>query len=210
MSSINSVLTEQIGELKLLPMSLSPSVSRFVLHWGEMGARWGVNRTVAQIHALLYISGRPMHADEIVETLEVARSNVSNSLRELQGWSLVRLVHLSGDRRDHYETSTHVWELMRTIVRERQKREIAPTIGVLKQLLSEPAMRQEPVEVKRRMEETLELLETLTAWSEQMLKLDTETLSQVLKLGARIKKLLGKPAAPRRGDDMTMAEMLGP
>ncbi len=128
-------------------MALTSSVSRFVLHWGEMGARWGVNRTVAQIHALLYISGRPMHADEILETLGVARSNVSNSLRELQGWSLVRLVHLSGDRRDHYETSTHVWELMRTIARERQKREIAPTVDVLRQLLSDPKMRQEPVEV---------------------------------------------------------------
>jgi DNA-binding transcriptional regulator GbsR (MarR family) len=191
-------------------MALTSSVSRFVLHWGEMGARWGVNRTVAQIHALLYIAGRPMHADEIVETLEVARSNVSNSLRELQGWSLVRLVHLSGDRRDHYETSTHVWELMRTIAKERQKREIAPTIAVLRQLLSDAAMRQEPVEVKRRMEETLELLETLTAWGEEMLKLDTETLSQVLRLGARIKKLLGKSGAPRRGDDMTAAEILGP
>lgn len=191
-------------------MALTSSVSRFVLHWGEMGARWGVNRTVAQIHALLYISGRPMHADEIVETLEVARSNVSNSLRELQGWSLVRMIHLSGDRRDHYETSTHVWELMRTIARERQKREIAPTIVVLRQLLDDAAMRQEPVEVKRRMEETLELLETLTAWGEEMLKLDTETLSQVLKLGARIKKLLGKGNLPRRGDDMTAAEILGP
>ncbi len=191
-------------------MALTPTVSRFVLHWGEMGARWGVNRTVSQIHALLYIAGRPMHADEIVETLAVARSNVSNSLRELQGWSLIRLVHLSGDRRDHYETSTHVWELMRTIVRERQKREIAPTIGVLQQLLAEPAMRQEPVEIKRRMEETLELLETLTSWSEEMLKLDTETLSQVLKLGARIKKLLGRTAPSGRDDTMTAGEMLGP
>lgn len=191
-------------------MPLTSSVSRFVLHWGQMGARWGVNRTVAQIHALLYISGRPMHAEEIVETLEVARSNVSNSLRELQGWSLVRLVHLSGDRRDHYETSTHVWELMRTIVRERQKREIAPTIEVLRQLLSDAAMRQEPVEVKRRMEETLELLETLTAWGEEMLELDTETLGQILKLGARIKKLLGKSGSGKRGNDMTAAEILGP
>ena len=195
-------------------MDLSPTLSRFVLHWGEMGARWGVNRSVAQIHALLYIAGRPMHADEIVETLAIARSNVSTSLRELQGWSLVRLIHLSGDRRDHYETSTHVWKLMRTIVRERQKREITPTVGILQQLLAEPAMRQEPVEVKRRIEETLELLETLTAWSEEMLKLDTETLSQVLRLGARIKKLLGKgsgPAgAPGAGDDMTAAGILGP
>jgi DNA-binding transcriptional regulator GbsR (MarR family) len=179
-------------------MDLSPTLSRFVLHWGEMGARWGVNRTVAQIHALLYVTGRPMHADEICETLDVARSNVSTSLRELQNWSLVRLVHLSDDRRDHYATSTHVWELMRTIVRERQRREIAPTIGVLHELLGDPAIGRESAAVKKRMEETLELLETLTLWSEEMLKLDTATLMKVLKLGARIKKLLGKPAASAR------------
>ena len=191
-------------------MTLSPTVSRFVLHWGEMGSRWGVNRTMSQIHALLFISGRPMHAEEIVEALDVARSNVSTSLRELQGWGLVRLVHLSGDRRDHYETSSHVWELMRTIVKERQRREISPTIGVLQQLLGDPAMRQEPAAVKVRLEQTLDLLETLTVWSEEMLKLDTETLTQVLKLGARIKKLLGK-SGPRTGaDDMTAAGLLGP
>ena len=191
-------------------MTLSPTVSRFVLHWGEMGSRWGVNRTMSQIHALLFIAGRPMHAEEIVEALEVARSNVSTSLRELQGWGLVRLVHLSSDRRDHYETSSHVWELMRTIVKERQRREISPTIVVLKQLLADPAVRQEPAAVKLRLEQTLDLLETLTVWSEEMLKLDTETLTQVLKLGARIKKLLGK-AGPRAGDDdMTAAGLLGP
>jgi DNA-binding transcriptional regulator GbsR (MarR family) len=180
-------------------MDLSPTLARFVLHWGEMGARWGVNRTVAQIHALLYVTGRPMHADEICETLAVARSNVSTSLRELQNWGLVRLVHLSDDRRDHYATSTHVWELMRTIVRERQRREIAPTIGVLSELLGDPAMGRESAAVKKRMEETLELLETLTAWGEEMLKLDTATLMKVLKLGARIKKLLGKPGAAAAG-----------
>lgn len=191
-------------------MTLSPTVSRFVLHWGEMGSRWGVNRTMSQIHALLFIAGRPMHAEEIVEALEVARSNVSTSLRELQGWGLVRLVHLSGDRRDHYETSSHVWELMRTIVKERQRREINPTIAVLQQLLADPAVRQEPAAVKLRLEQTLDLLETLTVWSEEMLKLDTETLTQVLKLGARIKKLLGK-SGPRAGDDdMTAAGLLGP
>ena len=175
-----------------------------------MGSRWGVNRTMSQIHALLFISGRPMHADEIVDALAVARSNVSTSLRELQGWGLVRLVHLSGDRRDHFETSSHVWELMRTIVRERQRREISPTIGVLQQLLADPAVRQEPAAVKLRLEQTLDLLETLTVWSDEMLKLDTETLTQVLKLGARIKKLLVKPN-PRPGDDdMTAAGLLGP
>ena len=164
--------------------------ARFVLHWGEMGTRWGVNRTVAQIHALLYITGRPMHAEEIADTLDVARSNVSNSIRELQGWNLIRLVHLAGDRRDHFESSTQVWELMRTIVRERQRREIAPTIEVLRGLLAEPSLSKDPAEARVRMRETLELLETLTVWSDEMLKLDTATLTKVLKLGARIKKLL--------------------
>jgi len=178
-------------------VDLSPTFSRFVLHWGEMGARWGLNRTVAQIHALLYLTGRPMHADELCEALDVARSNVSTSLRELHNWNLVRLVHLSDDRRDHYETSTHVWELMRTIVRERQRREIAPTIGVLHELLDDPALRKESAAVKARMEETLELLETLTTWSEEMLKLDTATLMKLLRLGARIQKLLARPAAGR-------------
>jgi DNA-binding transcriptional regulator GbsR (MarR family) len=194
-------------------MDLSPNLSRFVLHWGEMGARWGVNRTVAQIHALLYITGRPMHAEEIADTLDVARSNVSNSIRELQGWNLVKLVHLSGDRRDHFETSTQVWELLRAIVRERQRREIAPTIEVLRSLLADPGIGKEPTEAKLRMRETLELLETLTSWSDEMLKLDTQTLTKVLKLGAKIKRLLGRdgPAAPANGEnELTAAHLLGP
>ncbi len=188
-------------------MNLSPTLTRFVLHWGEMGTRWGVNRTVAQIHALLFITGRPMNAEEIVEQLEVARSNVSNSLRELQGWSLVRLVHLPGDRRDHFETSKQVWDLMRTVVRERQRREIAPTIEVLRGLLADPLVAKDPAEAKLRMQETLELLQTLTAWSDEMLKLDTGTLTKVLKLGAKIKKLLGRDAASGgRGSRDAMAE----
>jgi len=194
-------------------MNLSPTLSRFVLHWGEMGTRWGVNRTVAQIHALLFISGRPMHAEELVDTLGVARSNVSNSLRELQGWNLVRLVHVDGDRRDHFETSVEVWELLRTIVRERQRREIAPTIEVLRDLLADPALGKDPAAARLRMRETLELLETLTAWSDEMLKLDTATLTKVLKLGAKIKKLISsEPAAGERGRraDITAAHLLGP
>ena len=178
-----------------------------------MGTRWGVNRTVAQIHALLYIAGRPMHAEEIADTLAVARSNVSNSIRELQGWNLIRLVHLAGDRRDHFESSTQVWELLRTIVRERQRREIAPTIEVLQSLLTDPSINKEPAEAKVRMRETLELLQTLTAWSDEMLKLDTQTLTKVLKLGARIKKLIGGDAGERgKGtrDEITAAHLLGP
>ena len=194
-------------------MDLSPNLSRFVLHWGEMGTRWGVNRTVAQIHALLYITGRPMHAEEIADTLDVARSNVSNSIRELQGWNLIRLVHLASDRRDHFESSTQVWELLRTIVRERQRREIAPTVAVLRELLAEPSITKEPTEARLRMRETLELLETLTAWSDEMLKLDTPTLTKVLKLGAKIKKLIGGDAAKgssARRDEITAAHLLGP
>jgi len=194
-------------------MNLSPTLSRFVLHWGEMGTRWGVNRTVAQIHALLFISGRPMHAEELVDTLGVARSNVSNSLRELQGWNLVRLVHVDGDRRDHFETSVEVWELLRTIVRERQRREIAPTIEVLRELLADPALAKDPAAARLRMRETLELLNTLTAWSDEMLKLDTATLTKVLKLGAKIKKLISsEPAAGERGrrSEITAAHLLGP
>jgi DNA-binding transcriptional regulator GbsR (MarR family) len=194
-------------------MDLSPTLSRFVLHWGEMGTRWGVNRTVAQIHALLYITGRPMHAEEIADTLAVARSNVSTSIRELQGWNLVKLVHLSGDRRDHFETSTQVWELLRTIARERQRREITPTIEVLRELLADPALSRDPAEARLRMRETLELLETLTTWSDEMLRLDTATLTKVLKLGAKIKKLLGEtPAAAERGRrrELNAADLLGP
>ena len=192
-------------------MDLSPTLSRFVLHWGEMGTRWGVNRTVAQIHALLYISGRPMHAEEIADTLAVARSNVSTSIRELQGWNLVKLVHLAGDRRDHFETSTDVWDLLRTIVRERQRREIAPTIEVLRELLADPAISKDPAEAKVRMRETLELLDTLTAWSDEMLRLDTDTLTKVLKLGARIKKLLGRGAGPKgQREEVTAVHLLGP
>ncbi|HET7792112.1 MAG TPA: MarR family transcriptional regulator [Rhizobacter sp.] len=191
-------------------MDLSPTLSRFVLHWGEMGTRWGVNRTVAQIHALLYITGRPMHAEEITDTLGVARSNVSNSIRELQGWNLVRLVHLAGDRRDHFETSTQVWELFRIIVRERQRREIAPTVEVLSELLADPAISRDPAEAKLRMRETLEFLQTLTAWSDEMLRLDTETLAKVLKLGAKVKKLIGRDAEAALGAEVTPAHLLGP
>jgi DNA-binding transcriptional regulator GbsR (MarR family) len=194
-------------------MDLSPTLSRFVLHWGEMGARWGVNRTVSQIHALLYITGRPMHAEEITDTLGVARSNVSTSIRELQGWNLVKLVHLSGDRRDHFETSTQVWELFRTIVRERQHREISPTVDVLRELLADPALSKEPADAKLRIRETLELLETLTVWSDEMLKLDTATLTKVLKLGAKIKKLVGSSPSNQpksKATNINAAHLLGP
>lgn len=178
------------------PSRLGPVAERFVLHWGEMGSRWGVNRTVSQIHALLFISGRPLPADQIAETLGVARSNVSTSLRELQNWNLVRVVHLLGDRRDHFDTSGDVWELFRTIVRERKAREFEPTVALLRECLAHPELGREGALAHQRIRETLVLTETLSGWADEMLRLPPETLMKILKLGARIQTLLrGKPEA---------------
>ena len=176
--------------------SLTPVAQRFVLHWGEMGSRWGVNRTVAQIHALLYLGARPMHADEIVETLGVARSNVSNSLKELQNWNLVRIVHLLGDRRDHFETSGDIWELFRTVVRERKAREFDPTAQVLRELLGACDIAREPGVSRQRIGEMLALMETLSAWGDEMLRMDPDTLVKLMKLGAKVQGLVRGKAEP--------------
>jgi DNA-binding transcriptional regulator GbsR (MarR family) len=171
-------------------MKLNPVAQKFVLHWGEMGSKWGVNRTVSQIHALLFLAGKPMAADEIAETLEVARSNVSNSIKELQNWNLISMVHVMGDRRDHFETSTDVWALFRTVVAERKEREFDPTIGVLRDCLSSHELSKEEAAVQARIKETLALMEALSVWGDQMLKLDPSTLTKVMKLGAKIQNLL--------------------
>src|ERR1051325_1107166 len=110
---------------------------QYILHWGEMGTRWGINRTVAQIHALLYLSPKPLAADEIAETLSVARSNVSTSIRELQSWGIIRTVHVMGDRRDHFESLKDVWEMCRIVMDERKKRECDPTLKVLRECMAE-------------------------------------------------------------------------
>jgi DNA-binding transcriptional regulator GbsR (MarR family) len=176
-------------------IELSPLARRFVLHWGEMGSRWGVNRTVAQIHALLYFVGRPVNAEDLSSALDVARSNVSNSLRELQSWKLVRVVHRMDDRRDHFETSRDVWDLFRTIVAERKTREFDPTMAVLRECIADRAFTEEEPGAQQRIEETLALMESLSAWGEEMLGLDPATLVKVMKLGARIQMLIrgGKP-----------------
>src|SRR5581483_11780826 len=121
----------------LTTMPLTPTEQRFILHWGEMGTRWGINRTVAQVHALLFLSPKPLHAEEIASTLSVARSNVSTSLRELQGWGIVHVVHVLGDRRDHFESIKDVWEIFRIVAQERKRREIDPTLRVVQDCVSE-------------------------------------------------------------------------
>ena len=169
---------------------LTPTEQRFVLHWGEMGTRWGINRTVAQIHALLFVAGRPMHAEEISETLAVARSNVSNSLRELMNLNLVRVVHTLGERRDHFETSKDVWELFRTVVRERKAREFDPTVAMLKDLVADADFAGETPDARARIKETLALMNALSAWGEEMLRLEPATLMKLMKLGGKVQKLL--------------------
>jgi DNA-binding transcriptional regulator GbsR (MarR family) len=170
--------------------ALSPLAQRFVLHWGEMGSRWGVNRTVSQIHALLFYLGTPMAADDIAAALNVARSNVSNSLKELQNWNLIRVVHLMGDRRDHFETSSDVWALFRTVVSERKQREFDPTVSLLREVVADPAFSSEDKSSQLRVKESLALMETLSAWAEEMLRLDPATLLKVMKLGAKIQGLV--------------------
>jgi DNA-binding transcriptional regulator GbsR (MarR family) len=171
-------------------MELTDIARRFVVHWGEMGSNWGVNRSVAQIHALLFVHGHPLHAEEIADTLVLARSNVSNSLKELLNWRLIHVTHVLGDRRDYYETSGDVWELLRTIVRERKEREFDPTVRLLRELAADPALAQEPPEVQDRLRGTMEFMQTLGAWSEEMLRLTPATLEKILKLGAQVQRFV--------------------
>lgn len=173
-------------------MLLTPVSEKFILHWGEMGARWGVNRTVSQIHALLFLAPQPLTADDICSTLGVARSNVSTSLKELQNWGLVRVVHVLGDRRDHFDTSKDVWELFRVIVEERKKREFDPTLTMLRDCVQLQGESGTDAETLRRMQDVLEFMETLTAWINEMKRLPPDTLMKILKLGARVQKILGR------------------
>jgi DNA-binding transcriptional regulator GbsR (MarR family) len=163
---------------------------RFVLHWGEMAARWGVNRTVSQIHALLYLSARPLNAEEISARLQVARSNVSTSLRELQNWDLVKVVHLMGDRRDHYETQQDPWDLLRVLVKGRKKREFDPTVSFLRDCVQARDFGREDPETQKRLRETLALMESLSAWADQALGMENSLLKKLVKLGGRMQAFL--------------------
>jgi DNA-binding transcriptional regulator GbsR (MarR family) len=174
-------------------MRLTPIMERYILHWGEMGTRWGVNRSVAQIHALLYLSSTPLTAEDIADTLGLARSNVSNSLHELQGWDLISLTHLFGDRRDHFEAKTDLWELLLTIVEERKRREIDPTLAMLRQCMAEAeGDRETPEAVKARISRMLEFMDTLSHWYEQMRGLPKSTLVTLMKMGAKVARFVSR------------------
>jgi len=176
--------------MKEMRMKLTPVMEKFVLHWGEMGSRWGVNRTVAQIHALLFLSEAPLTAETIAEVLQVARSNVSTSLRELQSWKLVRIVHVIGDRRDHFEAHHDVHEIFRVVVEERKKREIDPTLTVLRACVTE-AGKETPQGVRDRMADTLEFMELLGSVYEEVKQLPDAGFIAWIKTGLKAKKLIG-------------------
>jgi DNA-binding transcriptional regulator GbsR (MarR family) len=155
-----------------------------------MGARWGVNRTVAQVHALLFVSEQPLTAETIADTLEVARSNVSVSLRELQAWGLVRSVHVMGDRRDHFHTTHDVWEMFQVILEGRKRREVDPTLAVLRELMEEPGAAGLGQHARARLSELLGFFEMTTAWYEQVRKMPKSTLTRFIKMGGRVARFL--------------------
>jgi len=172
--------------------TLSPITQKFVLHWGEMGARWGINRTMAQIHALLFISDKPMHAEEICELLSVARSNVSTSLRELQNWQVVKITHVMGDRRDHFEATKDVFEMFRIIAIERKKREVDPTLSALRDLIAEADPdNKEEVYARQRLKDLEEFFEMSNNWFEKVSKLPAGRVRKAMKLGDKVFSLLG-------------------
>jgi DNA-binding transcriptional regulator GbsR (MarR family) len=170
--------------------NIKPAQQQFILHWGEMGVRWGINRTMAQIHALLYLSPKPLHAEEICEALDVARSNVSNSLRELQNWGIIKVVHVMGDRRDHFEAMKDVWEMFRRVVAERKKREIDPTIEVLRECAEASAKDKDPA-THERLVAMRDFFQTMSGWYDQIDALPTPAVIQFIKLGGKVQKLLG-------------------
>ncbi|MBI3881162.1 MAG: MarR family transcriptional regulator [Verrucomicrobia bacterium] len=157
-----------------------------------MGTKWGINRTVAQLHALLFIAPKPLNADDLVETLGVARSNVSNSLKELQGWGIVKRVHVMGDARDHFESMHDVWEMFRVVLDERKKREIDPTVALLRACVAE-AHKDKATDdyTEQKLRELADFFETTTAWYGQIRNWPTTALTKFVKLGGRIRKLLG-------------------
>jgi len=161
---------------------LTPVAVRFILHWGEMGTRWGINRTVAQVHALLFLSPRALHAEEIARTLSVARSNVSTSLHELQSWRIVRAVSVLGDRRQHFESSKDLWEMFRTILEERKRREIDPTIAVLGKGTAD-------VYARERLSEMLDFVLTMSTLFEEFRNLPPAAARGLIKLRGRVRKL---------------------
>lgn len=190
-------------------MNLPPLVQATVLHFGEMGSRWGINRTVGQIYALLFVSPDPLHAEEIAGRLGFSRSNVSMGLKELQAWNLVRLKHVPGDRRDFFTTPDDVWTILKTLVEERKKREVDPTLTMLREALMQEPGSAEERHAQARLKDMHEVIELLCSWYGDVRGLETQRLVQLLTLGAQVQKVLEFKdrltllPGRRRKDDLT-------
>lgn len=169
---------------------LSPLVKSFVSHFGEMGSRWGINRTVGQIYALIFVSPTPVNADDIAEALEFSRSNVSMGLKELQAWRLVRLKHQAGDRREYFDAPSDAWEIFRTLAEERRRREIEPTLSMLRNALLEEPTTEEDRIAQERMKGMHDLIELMTTWFDDVQRMDQKTLAQLMKMGSKVQRLL--------------------
>ena len=173
-----------------ITVKLTPVKTKFILHWGEMGWKWGINRAVAQVHALLMLSPKPLPADEIATTLDMARSNVSTSLKELNGWGLVRTVHVFGDRREHFETLRDVWEMFLLITRERKRRELDPTLAALRACGAESAAsKAEDDHTRMRIAELVEFLELTSGWADKAQALSPRAAKRLLQLGDKVFRL---------------------
>ncbi|RCS59429.1 GbsR/MarR family transcriptional regulator [Parvibium lacunae] len=171
-------------------MNLNPLARDFVLHFGEMGNRWGINRTVGQIYALIFISPQPINADDIAEQLGFSRSNVSMGLKELGSWGILRLQHLPGDRREYFSTPGDVWEIFRILAEQRRKREIDPTLSMLRGALMEPPKDNDEAYAQQRMHDMYELIELLTTWFNEVQKMEKSTLIKLMQMGSTVQKLV--------------------
>ena len=173
-------------------MNLTPAMQDFILHWGDMGAKWGVNRSVAQVHALLHIAPEPMAADDICETLNLARSNVSTALKELQGWKLVKSQRQLGDRRDHFTSVRDMFDLVTIVVEGRREREYAPTLAALRDVQKDAAQDGTPDKIKARIDETLSTMQMFDDWYTDISRIPRGVQLSIVKLGGRIARFLPK------------------
>ncbi|MDO9369426.1 MAG: MarR family transcriptional regulator [Sphingopyxis sp.] len=179
---------------------LSPAATEFILHWGNLGGQWGVNRSVAQIHALLFVSDRPLHAEEIADMLGLARSNVSNSIKELLGWRLIQRVPMLGDRRDHFSAETDIWEMVTRIAAGRKAREIDPAEAALKACVAQASTDPElSAGARARLSDMLDFVTTMSRWHDEMLQVPKPALMRLIKLGAGVTKLINW--RPGKGKD---------
>lgn len=185
--------------------TLTPLMQRFIMHFGEMGSRWGINRTVGQIYALLYVVGEPLNADEIAEYLSFSRSNVSMGLKELQSWRLVKLLHQPNDRREYFEPPKDIWDIFKALLEERRRREIEPTLSMLRDALLENPSSKQDKQAQQRMREMYDLIELSSSWFDDVQRLSPETLVSLMKMGSKVKKLLEVRDKFRFGGDKRAA-----